>query len=64
MFLLLPGIELFGRPTHSIVAIPTELSRLVPTQYYNIISSRALVTIDGVWIGYWIYGPLTGRNYK
>jgi hypothetical protein len=28
------------------------------------ILSRLLVTIDGVWIGEWIYWPLTGRNYK
>jgi hypothetical protein len=26
--------------------------------------SRVWVTVVGVWIGYWIYWPLTGRNYK
>jgi hypothetical protein len=30
----------------------------------DIILSRVLVIIDGVWIGNWIYWPLTGRNYK
>jgi hypothetical protein len=28
------------------------------------ILSRVLVTIDGVWIGEYIYLQLTGRNYK
>jgi hypothetical protein len=28
------------------------------------ILSSVLLTIDGVWIGNWIYKPLTGRNFK
>jgi hypothetical protein len=30
---------------------------------FNILS-RVWVTIDGVWIGNWIYWSLTVRNYK
>jgi hypothetical protein len=26
--------------------------------------SRVVLATDGVWIGEWIYWPLTGRNYK
>jgi hypothetical protein len=32
--------------------------------YSEYILSRFRVTIDGVWIGEYIYRPLTGRNYK
>jgi hypothetical protein len=31
---------------------------------FRIILSRLWVTIDGVWIGNWIYWTLTDRNYK
>jgi hypothetical protein len=31
---------------------------------YSCLLSCVRVTIDGVWIGEWIYWPLTGHNYK
>jgi hypothetical protein len=65
-FLTLPTIELriLGRPVHSLVTIPTELSRLL-LLYMKILSRVWSVTIDGVWTNNRIYLTLkhTTRNY-
>jgi hypothetical protein len=39
---------------------------MILCQLQNILRRFKGVTIDGVWIGYWIYRPLlhTTRNYK
>jgi hypothetical protein len=32
--------------------------------FLTVVLSHVWVTIYGVWIGNWIYWPLTSRNYK
>jgi hypothetical protein len=49
---LRPIMSSFGSPCYALAG------------FLHKILSRILVTIDGVWIGNWIYWPLTNRNCK
>jgi hypothetical protein len=42
----------------------SRMINVMSTRIYVYILSRIWVTIDGVWIGNWIYWTFTERNYK